>query len=259
MRFQKDPDPDETLLQPHPTGRAEAPPPPPPPPRVRGRAWRVARRLLQAGLWIFAGTWLLFALLLVVYRFADPPTTGVQAQRRIEAALAGRGYEKRHDPVPIADLPRHVPRAVVAAEDGRFYDHHGFDLGAMREAAREAAAGGRMRGASTITQQLVKNLFGCACRSPVRKLYEVTLTPVAELALGKERILELYLSQVEWGDGVFGIEAGARHHYGVGAARLPRTQAAGMAALLPNPRARTPGNTSEYRRAILRRMEARGW
>lgn len=250
-------DPDETLLQPPAYGDAPEPPPAaePRPPRWR----RAVRGLLRAALWLFLGTWVLFALLLVVYRFADPPTTGVQTQRRIEAALGGREYEKRHDPVPISGLPRHVPRAVVAAEDGRFHEHHGFDWGAMRDAAREAAGGGRMRGASTITQQLVKNLFGCACRNPVRKLYEVTLTPVAELVLGKERILELYLNQVEWGDGVFGIDAGARHHYGTGAARLSRTQAAGMAALLPNPRTRTPENTAGYRRSILRRMEARGW
>jgi monofunctional glycosyltransferase len=93
-----------------------------------------------------------------------------------------------------------------------------------------------MRGASTITQQLMKNLFGCACRNPIRKVYDVTLTPAAELILGKERILELYLNEVEWGPAIYGIEAAARHHYGVGAKDLSRSQAAGLAALLPNPR-----------------------
>lgn len=247
-------DPDETLLQP-----PRRPPPGEPPPRERSRAARVALRVAKWALWIFAGTWLLFALLLVVYRWVEPPTTGVQVQRRVEAWIGGGEYEKRHRPVAFEDLPRHVPRAVVAAEDGRFWEHHGFDWGAIRDAAREAAGGGRMRGASTITQQLVKNLFGCACRNPLRKLYEVTLTPVAELVLGKERILELYLNQVEWGDGVFGIDAGARRHYDAPAAELSRTQAAGMAALLPNPRRRTPENTGGYRRDILRRMERRGW
>lgn len=244
------PDPDETLLHPG------TPPPEEQRPRTVGR---ILLRFVRAALWLFAGTWVLFAALLVLYRWVDPPTTGVQVQRRVEAWIGGDHYRKERTAVAFDDLPRHVPRAVVAAEDGRFWDHHGFDFGAMRDAAREAASGGRMRGASTITQQLVKNLFGCACRNPVRKLYEVTLTPVAELALGKERILELYLNQVEWGEGIFGIEAGARNHYGTGARSLSRTQAAGMAALLPNPRRRTPENTAEYRRAILRRMEARGW
>ncbi len=120
-----------------------------------------------------------------------------------------------------------------------------------------------MRGASTITQQLMKNLFGCACRNPVlggfRKLYDWTLTPVAEVVLGKQRILELYLNTAEWGDGVWGVDAGAQHHYEKPARRLTRSQAAGLAALLPNPRRRTPANTGGYRREILRRMARRGW
>jgi monofunctional biosynthetic peptidoglycan transglycosylase len=198
-------------------------------------------------------------LLLVVYRFVDPPTTGVRIERRIQAWSAEGEYRVRHTPVPIAALPRHVPRAVVAAEDGRFHQHWGFDLGAMRDAGLDAASGGRMRGASTLTQQLVKNLFGCTCRNPVRKLYDYALTPPAELILGKERILELYLNQVEWGDGVFGIEEAARDRYGVPARRLSRTQAAGLAALLPNPRRRTLQSTAQYRREILRRMRFRGW
>jgi monofunctional glycosyltransferase len=244
-------DPDETLLMD--SGPAGAVPSDHPP--RRRLVWRIVRWIVVAMVALYVA----FAVLLVVYRFVQPPTTGVQVQRRVEAVLGGRPYEKRREHVRLSDVPRHVPRAVVAAEDGRFHDHHGFDLGAIREAAREAAAGGRIRGVSTITQQLVKNLFGCACRFPLRKVYEVGLTPVAEVVLGKERILELYLNQVEWGDGVWGIEAAARHHYGVGAAGLTRTQAAGLAALLPNPRTRTPENTGGYRREILRRMGHRGW
>jgi monofunctional glycosyltransferase len=248
-------DPDETLLQPVPAGPGAEPPEAGAPRPRRG----LLLRLVRLALLVLLAFYVLFAALLVVYRFTGPPTTAVQVQRRIEATLAGREYRKEHAPVRLGDLPRHVPRAVVAAEDGQFWEHHGFDLGAMRDAAREAASGGRMRGASTITQQLVKNLFGCACRNPLRKVYELALTPVAELVLGKERILELYLNQVEWADGVWGIEAAARHHYGVAAGQLTRTQAAGLAALLPNPRGRTPANTGGYRSAILRRMEQRGW
>ncbi|HYD52062.1 MAG TPA: biosynthetic peptidoglycan transglycosylase, partial [Gemmatimonadaceae bacterium] len=115
------------------------------------------------------------------------------------------------------------------------------------------------RGASTITQQLVKNLFGCTCRNPVRKVYDLTLALPAHLILGRDRVLELYLNNVEWGPGVFGIDAAARKHYRTSARSLSRTQAAGLAALLPNPLRRTRRTTAEYRAEILRRMDHRGW
>src|SRR6185436_11623302 len=198
-------------------------------------------------------------LLLVLYRFVSPPVTGVQLQRRLEARLAGRPYSPEMHDVPLSAMSPHVAKAVVAAEDGRFWTHYGYDLKEMGLAGRSAADGGRMRGASTITQQLMKNLFGCACRNPVRKLYDLALTPAAELILGKRRILELYLNNVEWGDGVFGAEAAARLHYGAGARELSRAQSAGLAALLPNPHRRTPANTRGYAREILRRMQVRGW
>jgi monofunctional biosynthetic peptidoglycan transglycosylase len=150
-------------------------------------------------------------------------------------------------------------RAVVAAEDGRFWTHWGFDFREMRAASTSVLDGELPRGASTITQQLMKNLFGTTSRNPVRKMYDLALTPAAEIILGKERILELYLNNVEWGPGVFGIEEAARHHYGITARSLSRAQAAGLAALLPNPLRRTPKNTAQYRAEILRRMAHRGW
>lgn len=183
----------------------------------------------------------------------------MQLQRRVEAVLSGRDYDVRKRYRSLDAMSRHVPRAVVAAEDGRFWSHPGFDLEEMRVAGQEALRRGRLRGASTITQQLMKNLFGCACRNPVRKLYDFTLTPAAELVLGKRRILELYLNVVEWGDGIYGIDAAARHYYGVSAGRLTRTQAAGLAALLPGPRTRTLAATRGYRAEILRRMRVHGW
>jgi monofunctional glycosyltransferase len=224
-----------------------------------GRRRRPGVRLLQALLALFVGYYVVCLLLLVAYRFVSPPTTGVQVQRRIEAIVTGREYTKRRDHVALSALPSHVPRAVVAAEDGRFWTHNGFDFVEMRAARRAAASGARMRGASTITQQLMKNLFGGTYRNPVRKVYDLALTPPAEMILGKERILELYLNQVEWGWGIYGIEAGARHHYGTGAGNLSRQQAAGLAALLPAPLHRTPDNTAQYRASILRRMSQRGW
>jgi monofunctional glycosyltransferase len=232
------------------------------PPRLASRSqrlWTAMGRLGRAALALLIGYYVLAVALLVAYRFVTPPTTGVQIQRQVEAWIGRNEYSARKQYRPLRDMPRHVPRAVVAAEDGRFWDHYGFDLAEMRIAGQEALEGGRMRGASTITQQLMKNLFGCACRNPVRKVYDLTLTPAAELILGKERILELYLNQVEWSEGVYGVEEAARHYYGVGADQLSRTQAAGLAALLPNPLERTPANTAGYRAAILRRMNQRGW
>lgn len=224
----------------------------------RRRSWS-ARRVFKSVLILLAGYYLLCLFLLVVYRFVQPPTTGVQVQRRIEALVSGEEYTKRRTLVDYDALPRHVPRAVVAAEDGRFWQHNGFDWEQMMMAGRDASGGVRIRGASTITQQLMKNLFGTTHANPIRKAYDITLTPAAELILGKERILELYLNQVEWGPGVWGIEEGAQHHYDTSAPDLSRMQAAGMAALLPGPLRRTPANTGQYRSEILRRMNQRGW
>lgn len=208
---------------------------------------------------VLIGYYVFCVVLLVVYRFVPPPITGVQLERRIEAMISGRDYTVRKRWVDYDRLPRHVPRAIMAAEDGNFLNHWGFDLKEMKNASEGIFDGEMPRGASTITQQLMKNLFGCTCRNPLRKIYDLALTPPAELILGKERILELYLNNVEWGRGVFGIEAGARRHYGKSARNLSRTQAAGLAALLPNPLRRTPGSTPQYRSEILRRMGARGW
>jgi monofunctional glycosyltransferase len=243
-------DPDETLLWDPGAQRASTPPR-----RFRDAAGRIGKGALV----VLAAYYLFSLALLVGYRFVTPPTTGVQVQRQLEALVTGKEYEPKKEYRPITAISRHAPRAVVAAEDGRFWNHSGFDLAEMRIAGAEALSGGRVRGASTLTQQLMKNLFGCACRNPIRKVYDLTLTPAAELILGKERILELYLNQVEWGPGIYGIEAAAKHHYGVSAEQLSRTQAAGLAALLPNPLQRTPDNTATYRAAILRRMNASGW
>lgn len=223
----------------------------------RGR--RIARRVGKTLLAVFVGYYVFAVLLMVLFRFVNPPVTGVQLERRIEARLAGKSYEQQRRFVAYERLPRHVPRAIMAAEDGRFLSHWGYDLAEMRKASTAVFDGELPRGASTITQQLMKNIFGCTCRNPVRKVYDLTLTPAAELILGKERILELYLNNVEWGPGVFGIEAAARHHYGTSARRLSRSQAAGLAALLPNPLRRTPRSTPQYRAEILRRMSHRGW
>ena len=221
----------------------------------RGLARRVGKLALLAA----AAYYGFCLLLLLAYRFVTPPITGVQLERRVEAWIARRPASQERRNVALARLPEHVPSAIVAAEDGRFWRHSGFDLEEMKDASTDLLDGEIPRGASTITQQLMKNLFGTTSRNPVRKVFDLTLTPAAELILGKERILELYLNNVEWGPGIFGIDAAARHHYGTSARGLSRSQAAGLAALLPNPRKRTPESTPQYRAEILRRMAHRGW
>jgi monofunctional biosynthetic peptidoglycan transglycosylase len=251
---------DDTRDTPNVEGRGEQPS------RVPGlwlsrhpRARRAAIRVGKVALAVLAAYYVLCVVLLVVYRFVAPPITGVQLQRRLGSWIARREYHEEKRYVPYSRMPRHVSRAVVAAEDGRFWRHWGFDFAEMRAASTEIFDGELPRGASTITQQLMKNLFGGTGRNPVRKLYDMALTVPAELILGKERILELYLNNVEWGPGVFGVEAAARYHYGTGVRGLSRAQAAGLAALLPNPLRRTPRTTPQYRAEILRRMARRGW
>ena len=225
----------------------------------RGRlSWRrrAVRALLLAPVLFYAAAALCFLYL----RVLPPLTTTVRLQRRVEALLAGQPYAERHRWQALAALPRHVPRAVVAAEDARFYQHQGFDWVEVRRAGARAARTGRpRRGASTITQQLVKNLFLTTHRSVARKVVEAALTPAAELLLPKDRILELYLNEIEWGPGVFGIGAAARHHYEVDARRLTRDQALRLAAVIPAPRVRRPARLGWYARVIDGRMRQMGW
>lgn len=183
-------------------------------------------------------------------------------QRRVEAWLSRQPYQKRYQPVPLSHIATDLHHAVIAAEDARFYQHFGFDfkeLHSALERAWEDEEAVRVRGASTLTQQLIKNLFLTTHRSVLRKVVEASLVPPCELILGKQRILELYLNVVEWGPGVYGAEAAARYHYGIAARALTREQAARLAACLPNPRRRRPQQMDRYAQQILRRMQQMGW
>jgi len=152
--------------------------------------------------WFLIGVallWSLAALLLVAARWIDPPTTAVRLERRLQAWIHHTPYHQRYEFVPLSQISPDFQHAVIAAEDARFYQHHGFDWQAIQIAAEDNMEGGRLRGGSTLTQQLVKNLFFGTGRSILRKGAESTLVPVAELVLGKRRILELYLNVVEMG------------------------------------------------------------
>lgn len=197
---------------------------------------------------------------LTLYTWYDPPVTGIQLQRHVEAWFDDTPHTLHATPVSLAAISDHLIHAVVAAEDGRFYNHSGIDWKAISEAVEDnLERGTAWRGGSTITQQLVKNLFMTTHSTLLRKGLELPLAYLADFILTKERILELYLNVVEWGPGVFGAEAAAQHHYGFSAAELSRYQAAALAACLPNPHVRTPQRMTRYTRIILARMAQHGW
>ena len=200
------------------------------------------------------------ALTLVAFKWIDPPTTAVHVQRRFQAWIHHKPYHERYTFVPLSQISPNFQHAVIAAEDGRFYEHHGFDWHAIQLAAEEDEKGGhRLRGGSTITQQLVKNLLLGTSRSYLRKAAEFTLVPVAELVLGKQRILELYLNEVEWGPGIYGVEAASRAYYGKSARKIDRDEAARLAAILPLPLKRRPDRMDHYSEIILDHMREMGW
>ena len=206
-----------------------------------------------------ATLWVLAALVLVAARWIDPPTTAVHLERRFQAWTRNAKYQERYEFVPLHQISLDFQHAVIAAEDASFYHHHGFDWHAMEIAAEDDMEGGKLRGGSTITQQLVKNLFFGTGRSIVRKGVEFTLVPVAELVLGKQRILELYLNVVEWGPGVYGAEAACRYHYRISARSIDRERAARLAAILPAPLRRRPERMDRYSGLVLERMRQMGW
>ena len=206
------------------------------------------------------GVHVLFAAALLALRFINPPTTGVQIQRRIESFFAPGRYTKRRTFVPLRRISPHLQHAVIAAEDGRFYQHYGIDWGQVRQVIEDSADAGEVtRGASTISQQLVKNLFFTTHRNPVRKAFEYTLAPMAVMILGRNRVLELYLNVIEWGPGVFGAQAAAEAHFHTSAAALSREQSARLAAILPSPRRRKPERMNQYSAIIQDRMRLLGW
>ena len=193
----------------------------------------------------------------------NPRTTALMEQRREEARAARRPFRIRQEWVGIDGISRSLVDAVVLSEDARFFGHEGFDWEAIREAAEADLKEGRFaRGASTITQQLAKNLYLGTEKKLSRKVKEAILSAKLERTLSKRRILAVYLNVAEWGEGVFGVEAGARHHLGVSAAALSPAQAAVLASMLPAPRrvdlARPSGWLRGRARRLLDRMRDAG-
>jgi monofunctional biosynthetic peptidoglycan transglycosylase len=216
----------------------------PPQPR-RGLVRRVLRK---AALW---GVVLLVVLplaVLLAYRFLPPPVTPLMLLRSVE----GHGLDYRFR--PSSRISPHLARAMIASEDNLFCEHRGFDFQALRTQLERVRAGERPRGASTITQQLAKNLFLWPGRDLGRKALEAWLAPQLELVLGKARILELYVNVVELGPGIYGAEAAAQAWFGKPAAELSEREAARLAVILPAPLARNPrGDWATQRSAVIQR------
>ena len=185
------------------------------------------RRWLLAGL---AACLLLSAASVIMLRWVTPPTSAVMLQR-----ILFEGHKLDYQWVPLAQIAPAAALAVVAAEDQKFPEHLGFDLKAIRNAVESNARGGRLRGASTLTQQVARNLFLWQGRSYLRKGLEAWFTLLLETLWPKQRILEVYLNIAETGPQTFGIQAAARRYFGRSASTLTREQAALIAAVLPNP------------------------
>lgn len=216
----------------------------------RQRAWRVLWRTLL-------GFVVCSLVLVLVLRVVPVFGSMVMVERKVQSWVAGESLDIRHQWQPWQRLSDHAKLAVIAAEDQRFPLHHGFDLGEMRRAWEASRNGGRLRGASTISQQTAKNLFLWTGRSWVRKGLEAWFTLLLEALWPKQRILEVYLNIVEWDSGVFGLEAASRHYFGVAADQLTAAQASRLAAILPDPRGRDaarPGPQVERRSAWIRQQ-----
>jgi monofunctional biosynthetic peptidoglycan transglycosylase len=166
--------------------------------------------------------------------------------RAIEMKLDGKEMVCNHDWVPIEDISKNLQKAVIASEDGTFLTHHGFDFIAMKMALKNNQKGKKIKGGSTISQQTAKNVFLWQGRSYIRKGFEAYFTVLIELIWGKERIMEVYLNSIEMGNGVYGAEAASKYWYRKSAVNLTKREAAGIAAILPNPRKFKATNSSSY-------------
>ncbi len=203
---------------------------------------RIFTWIKKALLWFFG----LSILSVIVFKWVPVPFTPLMITRAIEQKMDGKEMTCSHDWVPLEQISPNLQKAVIASEDGNFLKHSGFDFKAMQKAFKNNNKGRRLKGGSTISQQTAKNVFLWQGRSYLRKGLEAYFTFLIEIIWGKERIMEVYLNSIEMGDGVYGAEAAAQHWYHTSAENLSPIQAAGIAAILPNPRKFKASNSSAY-------------
>jgi monofunctional biosynthetic peptidoglycan transglycosylase len=221
------------------------------------------RRLLRLLFRALLGALGALVLSLLALRWVPPPTTAFMVQRRLEARAAGDArFRLEHRWVPLADVSPALRLAVVASEDQKFPSHHGFDVEAIADAVEDRFEGRSTRGASTLTQQVAKNLFLWPGQSFARKGLEAALTVLLELLWPKARILEVYLNVAEFGDGVYGVGAASRAFFGKRPSQVTADEAALLAAVLPAPRRRSVSRPSDVVKAraawTLEQMRALG-
>jgi monofunctional glycosyltransferase len=229
--------------------------------RTTRTAWKVFCYSLGALVVLVVAVQCWFYAHVLWWRAYQPATTAFMEARAEHLREKDAGAKIAHRWVPYERISAQLKRAVVAAEDAKFVGHEGFDWEAISKAMEKNEKKGRVvAGASTISQQLAKNLFLSGERSWLRKGQEAVITWMLESTLSKRRILELYLNFAEWGEGVFGAEAAAQYHFGINAAALSAPQAAFLAAILPSPRRYAPGRATPYIagriETILSRMPA---
>ena len=192
----------------------------------------------------------------------NPRTTAFMTLREAEAASEGRKLRHLHQWVRYSRISKNLQRAVLVAEDSRFFEHEGVDLEELKKSIEiNIERGGAIRGGSTITQQLAKNLYLSPSKNPIRKLRELIITRRIEAALSKARILEIYLNVIEWGDGVYGAEAAARTYFKKSASDLNASEAAYLAAMIPSPLnvfnpKKNPKRLARRQKIILRGMNS---
>ena len=203
---------------------------------------KLSRFLFKILLW-FIGFSIFFV---VLFKFLPVPLTPLMVIRAIENKAAGKEVYFSHDWEPLENISINLQKAVIASEDGTFLKHNGFDFTAMQKAYKSNERGRRIKGGSTISQQTAKNVFLWQGRSYLRKGLEAYFTVLIETIWGKKRIMEVYLNSIEMGDGVYGAQAAAEHWYRKEAANLTPQQAAGIAAILPNPRRYKATSSSTY-------------
>ena len=226
---------------------------------------RFFSRLARGIAWLVCGWIVISVFSVLALRWIDPPTTAFMMSARADALLAdGRAYRQRYRWVDYESISPYAPLAMIASEDQRFAEHWGFDLKAIDDSIRRNrnGKGKRLRGASTITQQVAKNLFLWKGKSFVRKGFEAYFTLLIEALWPKQRILEVYLNVAEFGPGVYGVEAASQRYFGIPAKYLNAEQSALFAAVLPNPRRfkiNAPSNYVRDRQAwILSQMRGLG-
>ena len=203
---------------------------------------RLLRFLYTVMLW-FLG---LSVSLVVLYKFIPVPFTPLMVVRFVETKNNDQEVSFDHDWEPLENISPNLQKAVFASEDGTFLQHYGFDFNAMGKALKNNQKGKKIKGGSTISQQTAKNVFLWQGRSYLRKGLEAYFTFLIELVWGKERIMEVYLNSIEMGNGIYGAQAASRHWYHKDASHLSVNEAAGIAAILPNPRKFKASNSSSY-------------